>query len=939
MLSPSVAIAPSAMESKGSGVLVGLLALFMPLAPAFGADYYVSPTGNDAASGASAISAWKTIDKINTLALKPGDRVLFEGGKTFTGKLLLNERDAGVAGNPVTITSFGTGKAILENPTGSSIEGLVCRYMKINRLILSGAGWNTFNGSRGMNFTWLNDSEIDDVEVKGFHKAGIFLNKAIDVRITNCYVHDNGYAGIFTEGGCDRMYIGYCKALRNFGDPTILNNHSGNGILLTFTANSLVEFCEAAENGAQNQSMDMGPFGIWAANATAITIQHCISHDNKSRAGAPDGGGFDLDGETYDSVLQYNYSYNNNGAGYLLCTWPGSIAARNTVRYNISENDGSGSHSAGIFSVGSARQANMEIHNNTIYNSAGRNGISGDGQVPASFMFRNNVIVLRGNGSFVKDMNSAVFQGNAYWNLDNGGNWAGYASLDAWRTATGKETLNGANVGMNRDPLLANPGFGAKIIDPSLIRTLSAYQLMPGSPCIDRGINLRTTFALPVGNEDFFGTVVPANGAYDPGAHEFTATQPLQPVSFATQPGDRAVTAGQSATFSVTATGTAPLTYQWQRLTGTTWSDIGGATAATYSVTAALSDNGARFRIRVGNGAGTVTSTEATLTVIVNAPPPPPTVTIAPASRAVNAGQSAAFTVTASGIAPLTYQWQRLSGTTWSDIANATTDTYSLTAALGDNGARFRVRVGNGAGTITSAEATLTVTVPVIAPTVTTAPANRAVTAGLSASFSVTATGTAPLTYQWQRLGGTTWSDIANATTDTYSLSAALGDNGARFRVRVGNGAGTITSAEATLIVGSATAVPVIVGQPVGGEVTIGADVMASISARGVPEPTVQWQKSIDGISWNEIPQATAFSYSFTVSGLDPTIHLRAVATNSAGKAFSTAAVFTIDPISKSVASSGADSSENGGCGLGAGMALFLCGAMIAGANLFRNRT
>src|SRR5205823_728060 len=82
--------------------------------------------------------------------------------------------------------------------------------------------------------------------------------------------------------------------------------------------------------------------------------------------------------------------------------------------------------------------------------------------------------------------------------------------------------------------------------------------------------------------------------------------------SIATQPANQTVTVGQTATFTVVATGTAPLSYQWQK-NGTA---ISGATSASYTTAATTSsDNGAQFVVVVSNTAGSVTSNAATLTV------------------------------------------------------------------------------------------------------------------------------------------------------------------------------------------------------------------------------------------------------------------------------------------------------------------------------------
>ncbi|MGH9334615.1 MAG: PQQ-dependent sugar dehydrogenase, partial [Vicinamibacteria bacterium] len=98
------------------------------------------------------------------------------------------------------------------------------------------------------------------------------------------------------------------------------------------------------------------------------------------------------------------------------------------------------------------------------------------------------------------------------------------------------------------------------------------------------------------------------------------------------------------------------------------------------------------------------------------------------------------------------------------------------------------------------------------APTITTHPSNLTVSVGEPARFSVTASGTAPLSYQWQRNGV----DIPGARGPTHTISSpGLGLNGARFRVRVSNGHGNATSKAATLTVTPNTAPTAVITAPV----------------------------------------------------------------------------------------------------------------------------
>ena len=228
--------------------------------------------------------------------------------------------------------------------------------------------------------------------------------------------------------------------------------------------------------------------------------------------------------------------------------------------------------------------------------------------------------------------------------------------------------------------------------------------------------------------------------------------------------------------------------------------NISGATSSSYSLNpTAVSDSG-EFSVVVSNASGSVTSATATLTV--NPAPVPPSITSQPTNVTVTAPAAANFSVAATGDTPMSYQWRR-NGV---DIGGAINASYTLNPTIvADNGAQFSVVVSNAAGTVTSAAATLTVNAGSAPPSITTQPANVTVTAPVAANFSVVATGTAPLAYQWRRNGA----NISGATSAGYSLNpTSLADNGAQFDVVVSNGAGTVTSAAATLTVTSGGGAP-----------------------------------------------------------------------------------------------------------------------------------
>jgi hypothetical protein len=350
-------------------------------------------------------------------------------------------------------------------------------------------------------------------------------------------------------------------------------------------------------------------------------------------------------------------------------------------------------------------------------------------------------------------------------------------------------------------------------------------------------------------------------------------------------PNNQTVTMGQTVTFSVTATGTAPLSYQWQKNNA----NISGATASSYTTPATVSgDNGAKFDVVVSNVAGSVTSAMAMLTV--NAGAVAPTITTQPASQTVTIGQTATFSVTATGTAPLTYQWQKNSA----NISGATAASYATPAtATADNGAKFDVVVSNAAGSITSAMATLAVNAGAVAPVITTQPANQTVIVGQTATFSVTATGTAPLSYQWQKNGAM----VIGATASSYTTPATTsGDNGATFDVLVSNAAGSQTSTMATLTVNPAAVAPTITAQPANQTVTVGQTATFSVTATGGAPLSYQWQKNNANISGATAPTYTTPA---TVSG-DNAAKFDVIVSNTVGTQTSTTATLTVNAVAAS---------------------------------------
>jgi len=191
--------------------------------------------------------------------------------------------------------------------------------------------------------------------------------------------------------------------------------------------------------------------------------------------------------------------------------------------------------------------------------------------------------------------------------------------------------------------------------------------------------------------------LIPISGT-NPGALPFITVQPR----------DAAVVEGADATFSVSANSLSPLTYQWQFNT----TNLPGAATNFFTVTNAQPADAGNYSVIVSNATGGVISSNAVLKVVTS-----PLILTNPASRTVNQGDNATFTVTAIGIPPLAYQW-RFNGT---NITTATTNFYTVTNAQSADDGDYSVIVTNYSGSATSAVASLTVNEVIVGTPVTLA--------------------------------------------------------------------------------------------------------------------------------------------------------------------------------------------------------------------------
>jgi hypothetical protein len=329
-----------------------------------------------------------------------------------------------------------------------------------------------------------------------------------------------------------------------------------------------------------------------------------------------------------------------------------------------------------------------------------------------------------------------------------------------------------------------------------------------------------------------------------------------------TQPVSQKVCSGGVLTLTVNANYVT--SYHWN-LNGI---PIPGATNATYSVSGATSANSGNYTVTVTNGLGSVTSSVAS--VVVGS-----SVTSNPTSLAIYATETATFAISASGLSPFTYQWYQIlsGGTAGVAISGARSSVYTTPAVdLSYDGAKYYATVTDScAGSpLTSTSATLTVAAGNAPPTITSQPVGQTVAVGGTTSFSVVASGTPALSYQWYRIpaGQVTGTAIPGAISATYNVPSSAtttANDQDRYYVMVSNAYGQAVSQHAPLAVGNGIQ---ITGQPANQYVDEGAPATFTVTATSNLPLTYQWYRANPGSStFTAIPGASNPTYT-----LDPTV-------------------------------------------------------------------
>lgn len=471
--------------------------------------------GDDRRDGRSPEQAWRSLGRAMRQRLEPGDRLLLKRGCSFKGPLRIKGR--GRRGRPIVLGAYGAGpkpRVLSDSFPVLSNNGPVS-WWEVKGLEVAGRRpwdpWGRRQGERhGIHFHQAGLSEgmlVEDCVVHDVDGAGITFSAARQGStayrgwtVRRCEVYNAG-TGIATQGPWppvgDLRRVYRCHE-RFTVEHCDVHHIATDGIVLYYCQDGVIQHCRAWRTGLGRWHRT--PVGIWLFMAARCAIQFCESWDNHAAGGHADGGGFDLDGGCVDCVMQYNYSHDNDGAGFLICSYDPAKAPtrRCTTRFNLSVNDGRMNDYAAI----QIWQADdCRTYNNTcITRISSSLKFASDSR---GHLFANNLFIIDADQDIPHiqcefEMPTNRFINNLYWKRDG----------KAWFKLKGAlHAPFGAQAGRFRSS-------GEAVADP-LLRCLDGPAAQPraGSRALKGGRRVAG-----MGRRDLLGTPIAASGPVPQGA-------------------------------------------------------------------------------------------------------------------------------------------------------------------------------------------------------------------------------------------------------------------------------------------------------------------------------------------------------------------------------------------------------------------------------------
>jgi large repetitive protein len=647
------------------------------------------------------------------------------------------------------------------------------------------------------------------------------------------------------------------------------------------------------------------------------------------------GGGISFEGGDL-SLTNVNFtgnqSFSSDGAGLAFLTFDagGTLTVNNSsFSGNSTANSGASGTSGGALAVsagsggGTYTVTNSTFTGNTASSSGNETAaggaifqISGNLTVTGSTFTNNSVsnsVSAIGGGPIIYTAGSTTmhynrFLGNTGTNgvMTNSGSGTADVTENWWGcntgpNTTGCETDGGTNITASPRLVLTASASPAHVVHPSTTSTITASLLTDSAAAAVSASNLAGAFSgLPVSFADPPGD---ATVGGSPGAHSvnlsggtasigYQAGTVLGPDNVLATLDNGTATAilevdepptissaniahfrtGTAGSFTITTTGYPPaaITETGSLPSGLTYHDNGDGSATISGTPGAGTGGNYTLNLTAANGY----LPNATQTLTVNVVQPPAFTSGATATFVV--GSAGSFSVTTSGfptVATITESGTLPAGITFTDNGNGTATIAGTPTGTG-NTYPVTLTATNGVTPDASQNLTIQVNQP---PTVTLNPVDQQTQPGNSVSFTAAASGVPTPTVQWQVStdGGVSFTNIGGATSTTYTFTAALSQNGNKYRAVFSNGVGSpaITTA-ATLIVGtppaftSADHTSFVVGQAGSFSITTTGVPAATLSRTGVQFPA--WLTLTDngdgtGSLTGTPPAGSAGTYQFTL--------------------------------------------------------------------------
>lgn len=453
------------------------------------------------------INSQADFDKYSDSNFEPGTSILFAKGKTFKGQFVIKGSGTKESPNLVAAYDSKTGEIFREWTDNKPLiegEGVVNAVVQLE----NGAFWEINNIEVSNN----NGTKNDHGDILGIHVIAQDIGLVEGISILNCNVHHiNGEVGGKKTGGIHVNVLGDSIKTK-FNNLRIENNivaHSGgvgisnqsswgkintpdyhpwtnfvirknrvehtgrNGIIVRYAISPIVEYNILA----YNSRFDSG-HSVFNFNTVDCIVQYNEAYGNTStNHDEIDHGGFDADYNSRGTIIQYNYSHDNNWfCGIMRKPYNTDI----TIRYNISQNELLGAYLYGF--PWTEGVSDVKVYNNTHYFGKGKGNrvfvAAGKERIPTETSFRNNIFYFEdaSEWGFEPD-SSCVFENNLYYNISAKGDNPVVAN-----------------------PLFIDPGTGGTDIDMMNPDRLSGYKLLQDSPAIKAGKNINEN-----GGKNFIG--------------------------------------------------------------------------------------------------------------------------------------------------------------------------------------------------------------------------------------------------------------------------------------------------------------------------------------------------------------------------------------------------------------------------------------------------